>query len=78
VSGKRQQLQHSSLYTLRSQRLAVAVCLVNRIKLRRHVLSFDQHVVLRENTPPRRACAHAISTLLPACIGNAPTTHASA
>lgn len=72
MSGKLQQLRHSSLNTLRSEQLAVVVCRVNRIKLRRHVLSFDQHVVLSENSPTRRVCEHALLTLLPAGMGNAP------
>lgn len=78
MSGKLQQLQHSSLNTLHGEQVAVAAYRVKRVKLRGHVLWFDRYVVLLKNLLPRMVCERAISTLLPACIGNAPTTHASA
>jgi sRNA-binding regulator protein Hfq len=78
VSGKLQQLQHSSLNTLHSQQVPAAVYRVKRIKPRGHVLSFVPCVVLPKDALTPRVCKHAISAVFPARMRNAGTAHASA
>ena len=75
VSGKLEQLGHSSLSALRSEQAARAGYRLKRAKLRRDVLSFDRHGGRPNHTMPRMLCKHANSTLSPACMGT--TIHAS-
>jgi sRNA-binding regulator protein Hfq len=78
VSGKLQQLQHSYLNTLYSQKVPAAAYRVKHIKRRGHVLSSDPCVVLPQGALPRSVCKHAISAVLPAHVRNPGNAHASA
>ncbi|EIJ35542.1 RNA chaperone Hfq [Thiothrix nivea] len=59
-------LQEPFLNALRKERIPVSIYLVNGIKLQGHVGSFDQFVVLLDNTVSQLVYKHAISTIVPA------------
>ena len=59
-------LQDPFLNTLRKEKIAVSIYLVNGIKLQGHVESFDQFVVLLKNSVSQMVYKHAISTIVPA------------
>ena len=61
-----QSLQETFLYTLRKERIPVAIYLVNGIKLQGQIESFDQFVVLLKNSVSQMVYKHAISTVVPA------------
>ena len=63
--SKGQSLQDPFLNTLRKDRIPVSIYLVNGIKLQGVVESFDQFVVLLENTVNQMIYKHAISTIVP-------------
>jgi host factor-I protein len=65
MSNKGQLLQDPFLNTLRRERVAVSIYLVNGIKLQGQVESFDQYVVLLRNTVTQMVYKHAISTIVP-------------
>lgn len=65
MSTKGQQLQDPFLNALRREHVQVAIYLVNGIKLQGHVESFDQYVVLLNNTITQMVYKHAISTIVP-------------
>ena len=61
-----QSLQDPFLNALRRERIPVSIYLVNGIKLQGKVQSFDQFVILLENTVNQMVYKHAISTVVPA------------
>ncbi len=63
--AKSQSLQEPFLNALRKERIPVSIYLVNGIKLRGQVESFDQFVVLLKNTVSQMVYKHAISTIVP-------------
>ena len=76
--SKGQSLQDPFLNALRRERVPVAIYLVNGIKLRGTVESFDQFVVLLRNQVSQMVYKHAISTVVPSRnvrIGNGHDGH---
>ena len=63
--AKGQSLQDPFLNALRRERIPVAIYLVNGIKLQGKIQSFDQFVILLENTVNQMVYKHAISTVVP-------------
>ena len=63
--AKSQSLQEPFLNALRKERIPVSIYLVNGIKLRGQIESFDQFVVLLKNTVSQMVYKHAISTVVP-------------
>jgi host factor-I protein len=63
--AKGQTLQDPFLNTLRKEKVPVAIYLVNGIKLQGTVDSFDQFVVLLNNSVSQMVYKHAISTVVP-------------
>ena len=63
--SKGQSLQDPVLNAVRSERVPVAIYLVNGIKLQGTVESFDQFVVLLRNQVSPMVYKHAISTVVP-------------
>ena len=61
-----QLLQDPFLSALRKEHIPVSIYLVNGIKLRGNVESFDQYVILLRNTVTQMVYKHAISTVVPA------------
>ncbi len=64
--AKGQSLQDPFLNALRRERIPVSIYLVNGIKLQGKIQSFDQFVILLENTVNQMVYKHAISTVVPA------------
>ena len=64
--SKGQTLQDPYLNALRKERVQVSIYLVNGIKLKGQIESFDQFVVLLKNTVSQMVYKHAISTVVPA------------
>ena len=58
-------LQDPFLNTLRKERVAVSIYLVNGIKLQGQIESFDRYVVILRNTVNQMVYKHAISTIVP-------------
>lgn len=63
--SKGHSLQDPYLNTLRKERIAVSIYLVNGIKLQGQIESFDQFVVLLRNSVSQMVYKHAISTVVP-------------
>ena len=63
--SKGQSLQDPFLNTLRKEKVAVAIYLVNGIKLQGQIESFDQFVILLKNSVSQMVYKHAISTVVP-------------
>ncbi len=63
--AKGQTLQDPFLNTLRKEKVPVAVYLVNGIKLQGTIDSFDQFVILLNNSVNQMVYKHAISTVVP-------------
>ena len=63
--SKGHSLQDPFLNGLRKERIPVSIFLVNGIKLRGQVESFDQFVVLLKNSVSQLVYKHAISTIVP-------------
>ncbi|HLQ85932.1 MAG TPA: RNA chaperone Hfq [Salinisphaeraceae bacterium] len=59
-------LQEPFLNTLRKERIPVSIYLVNGIKLKGQIDSFDQFVVVLRNAVNQMVYKHAISTIVPA------------
>lgn len=59
-------LQDPFLNSLRKDKIAVSIYLVNGIKLQGVIESFDNFVVLLKNTVSQMVYKHAISTIVPA------------
>jgi host factor-I protein len=66
MNEKGQQLQDPFLNMLRKEHVQVAIYLVNGIKLQGQIESFDQYVVLLNNTINQMVYKNAISTIVPA------------
>ncbi len=64
-NNKSQTLQDPFLNLLRKEHIPVSIYLVNGIKLRGQIDSFDQYVVLLRNTVTQMVYKHAISTVVP-------------
>jgi len=64
--SKSQTLQDPFLNALRKDRIPVSVFLMNGIKLQGTVESFDQFVIVLNNTTNQLVYKHAISTIVPA------------
>ena len=64
--AKGQTLQDPFLNALRKEKVPVAIYLVNGIKLQGTIDSFDQFVVLLNNSVSQMVYKHAISTVVPA------------
>ena len=62
---KGQLLQAPFLHQLRGEHVPVSIYLVNGIKLKGQIESFDQYVVLLRNTVTQMVYKHAISTIVP-------------
>jgi host factor-I protein len=65
MMAKGQTLQDPFLNTLRKEKVPVAIYLVNGIKLQGTIDSFDQFVVLLNNSVSQMVYKHAISTVVP-------------
>ncbi len=63
--SKSQTLQDPFLNALRKDRIPVSVFLMNGIKLQGTVESFDQFVIVLNNTTNQLVYKHAISTVMP-------------
>ena len=63
--AKGQTLQDPFLNALRKEKVPVAIYLVNGIKLQGTIDSFDQFVVLLNNSISQMVYKHAISTVVP-------------
>ncbi len=63
--AKGQTLQDPFLNTLRKEKIPVSIYLVNGIKLQGTIDSFDQFVVLLNNSVSQMVYKHAISTVVP-------------
>lgn len=64
--SKGQILQEPFLNTLRKEKVAVSIYLVNGIKLQGQIDSFDQFVIVLKNSVNQMVYKHAISTIVPA------------
>ena len=64
--SKGQILQEPFLNTLRKEKVAVSIYLVNGIKLQGQIDSFDQFVIVLKNSVSQMVYKHAISTIVPA------------
>ncbi|WP_395373148.1 RNA chaperone Hfq [Marinicella sp. W31] len=65
MSNKGQTLQDPFLNAIRRERIPVSVFLMNGIKLQGTVESFDQFVIVLNNTTNQLVYKHAISTIVP-------------
>ena len=63
--SKGQTLQEPFLNTLRKEKIAVSIYLVNGIKLQGQIDSFDQFVIVLKNSVNQMVYKHAISTIVP-------------
>jgi host factor-I protein len=63
--AKGQTLQDPFLNTLRKEKVPVSIYLVNGIKLQGTIDSFDQFVVVLNNSVSQMVYKHAISTVVP-------------
>ncbi len=70
--AKGQTLQDPFLNTLRKEKVPVSIYLVNGIKLQGTIDSFDQFVVLLNNSVSQMVYKHAISTVVPSRAINVP------
>lgn len=75
MSLKGQMLQDPFLNMLRKEQVPVSIYLVNGIKLQGLVESFDQYVVLLNNTVTQMVYKHAISTVVPSRPVSVPHEH---
>ena len=65
MSNKGQLLQDPFLNTLRRVGDGVSISVVDGIKIKGQIESFDQYVVLLRNTVTQMVYKHAISTIVP-------------
>lgn len=65
MEEKVKSLQNEFLNTLRKDRIPVSIFLVNGIKLRGRIESFDNYVVLLKEGTTQTVFKHAISTIVP-------------
>ena len=73
--AKGQSLQDPFLNTLRRERIPVSLYLVNGIKLKGQIESFDQFVIFLKNTVSQMVYKHAIFTVVPARAVNTMASH---
>ena len=66
--AKGQTLQDPFLNALRKEKVPVSIYLVNGIKLQGTIDSFDQFVVLLNNSVSQMVYKHAISTVVPSRV----------
>jgi host factor-I protein len=71
--SKGQQLQEPFLNALRRDKVPVSVYLISGIKLQGTIESFDQFVILLRNSTNQLVYKHAISTIVPSRMVEAPT-----
>ncbi len=62
---KSQALQDPYLNALRREKIPVSIYLVSGIKLQGQIESFDQFVILLNNTVSQMVYKHAVSTIVP-------------
>jgi len=74
--SKGQQLQEPFLNALRRDKVPVSVYLISGIKLQGTIESFDQFVILLRNSTNQMVYKHAISTIVPARMVEAPADDA--
>ena len=60
-----QVLQNEFLNTLRKERTAVSVFLVNGIRLAGHIQSFDQYSIRLQGTTPQLVLKRVVATVVP-------------
>jgi len=65
MSNKGHMLQEPFLNALRREQVPVSIYLVNGIKLQGQIESFDQFVILLNNSVGQMVYKHAISTIVP-------------
>ena len=70
--SKGQMIQEPFLNALRRDKVPVAVYLMSGIKLQGTIESFDQFVILLHNTVNQVVYKHAISTIVPSRLVEAP------
>jgi host factor-I protein len=63
--GKIPNLQDSYLNQLRKDKIAVVVYLTNGVRLRGNIKSFDNFVILLEESTQSLIYKHAVSTIVP-------------
>jgi host factor-I protein len=63
--AKAQSLQDPFLNALRREKVPVSIFLMNGIKLQGQIDSFDQFVILLNNSVNQMIYKHAISTIVP-------------
>lgn len=75
--SKGQQLQEPFLNALRRDKVPVSIYLLSGIKLQGTIESFDQFVILLRNSVNQVVYKHAISTIVPARLVEAPQDHST-
>ena len=65
MNNQGQSLQDSFLHVLRRDHVQVSIYLVNGIKLQGYIDSYDQFVILLNNSVTQMVYKHAISTVVP-------------
>lgn len=65
MSDTSQVLQNEFLNTLRKERVAVSVFLVNGIRLAGHIQSFDQYSIRIQGTTPQLVLKRVVATVVP-------------
>lgn len=65
MSDQSQVLQNEFLNTLRKERTAVSVFLVNGIRLAGHIQSFDQYSIRLQGTTPQLVLKRVVATVVP-------------
>lgn len=65
MTDQSQLLQNEFLNTLRKERTAVSVFLVNGIRLAGHIQSFDQYSIRLQGTTPQLVLKRVVATVVP-------------
>ncbi len=65
MTDQNQVLQNEFLNTLRKERTAVSVFLVNGIRLAGHIQSFDQYSIRLQGTTPQLVLKRVVATVVP-------------
>lgn len=69
MTDQSQVLQNEFLNTLRKERTAVSVFLVNGIRLAGHIQSFDQYSIRLQGTTPQLVLKRVVATVVPEVRG---------
>ena len=69
MNDQSQVLQNEFLNTLRKERTAVSVFLVNGIRLAGHIQSFDQYSIRLQGTTPQLVLKRVVATVVPETRG---------